>query len=536
MKLFTSIRNKAQQAPKKALLTLAGLLVLVGVPASMALAEFYPDRPTFDYNVEAQRVGSMNGPVFNSFINTPSYGDERSFVDARRSDQTASGSYKNVLPDVTDGSKEIVVRMYVHNNANQSTNADGSGIARNTKVRVSVPTATSNVLRARGYISADNATPKVVEDTVDFTAAEDFTVAYIPGSAQLFDNDNFANGVKLSDSIVTTGAPIGSDALDGNMKGCFEFEAVVQVRLKVTPKANPDIDFTKEVAVPGQNAWGERVDVKPGDTVKWLISFANKGQVDLNNVTISDKLPPHLQLVPGSVRYIDAAQEVAQQDGPLFTTGGINFTTWKPNGGFYVRFETTAKDDFQECEVAIRNIAYNDTDQTEKIEDFADVVIKKDNCQPPEEEEQPVYSCDSLSSPQLVSGLKYRFTTDTTAKNGATVKQYKYEFTGDDYRETSVTNKENGEIEHTFPRPGDYVISVSVDFDVDGEVKSDNGAKCKTALNIPTTPTPPTPQAPPVTPTTLPNTGVGSLFGIFTVTTAAGAMAHRAFQNRRNRF
>jgi hypothetical protein len=52
-----------------------------------------PTRPTFDYNKYDQsdptcraasndhgRCGSMNGPVFNSFVNVPGYGDERNFV------------------------------------------------------------------------------------------------------------------------------------------------------------------------------------------------------------------------------------------------------------------------------------------------------------------------------------------------------------------------------------------------------------------------------------------------------------------------
>lgn len=529
MNLLTSIRNKIQRTSKKTLVALTGLLVLVGIPAAIGLAEFYPDRPTFDYNVESQRVGSMNGPVFNSFINTPSYGDERSFLDAARTDQTAAGSFKNVLPDVTDGSKEIVVRMYVHNNANQSTNADGTGIARNAKVRIAVPTATSNVLRARGYISADNATPQLVEDTVDFTATEDFNIAYIPGSAVLYDNDNFANGVALSDSIVTTGAPIGSDALDGNFKGCFEFEAVVQVRLKVTPKGNPDIDFVKEVRQKDTTEWKKEVNAKPGDTVEWLLTTDNTGPSVLNDITIRDVLPPHVELVPGSVKWIDAQQNAVQDDGPLFD-GGINVGNYAPGGGFYMLFATKVLGDFDPCEIRVRNVGYVKSEQTDEIGDDADVIITREDCEP-EEEEKPIYRCEAISAPQLVKGLTYKFTTDATATNGATIKQYNYEFTGNDYKETMTTNQSEGMVEHTFPRPDDYVISVSVDFNVDGEVKSDSGAECKTALNIPTEPE--TPPVTPLAPTTLPETGAGSVLGLFAGTSAIGAFIHRLLLTRR---
>jgi len=76
----------------------AGLLVVVFFTlacCSPAAAEFYPDRPVFDYQKRARDCASVTrpdtrrsrcgavDPVFNSFVNTPSYGDERAFLDAR---------------------------------------------------------------------------------------------------------------------------------------------------------------------------------------------------------------------------------------------------------------------------------------------------------------------------------------------------------------------------------------------------------------------------------------------------------------------
>lgn len=394
MKFINTLRSNFKRLTKK---TVAGMMavvvatsVLAGIP--LAHAEYYPARTPFDYSKPCNpndadiydRCGSLTGPVFNSFINTPSYGDERAFLDARRSDQTAAGSYKNVLANVNEGSKEVVIRMYVHNNANQSTNESGLGIARNTKVRVDLPESTGQVARARGYISADNAA--MVEDTVDFTGTEDFSMAYVPGSAILYDNDNFSGGTALNDSIVTTGAPIGTDSLNGNLKGCFEFEVIVQLKVKINVK-QPTVEFKKQVNLASQNGWVEKVSSTPGTRIKWLITFTNKGQVDLTKVNISDQLPAHLSIVPGSVKWIytgtdGKTQEAVQSDTQLFTTGGSDFATWKPNGGFYLRFETILKDDFQGCSVTIRNIAFNKTDQTPKVEDTADVVITKENCQP----------------------------------------------------------------------------------------------------------------------------------------------------------
>ncbi len=552
MKLFKNILNAVKQAPRKTIFTMLALAVMIGVPAAIVMAEYYPARQPFDYNKPCNpddsdiydRCGSMTGPVFNSFINTPSYGDERAFVDARRSDQTTGDVYKNVLNDVTGGSKEVVIRMYVHNNANQSTNASGLGVARNTKVRVALPSGTSQTLRARGYISADNAKPALVEDTVDLVGNEEFSLDYVEGSARLYDNNKFKNGVQVSDSIVTSGAPIGSDAMDGNMKGCFEYEATVEIRVKVVPKKNPNIKLQKEVRKSGQSDWKKEVNAKPGDKVDWLLTTENTGETVLNDIVIRDVLPPHVKLSSGSVRWIDASQNASQNDKPLFD-GGINVGNYASGSGFYMTFTTEVLGDFEECEIRIRNVGYVKSTQTPEIQDDADVIITREDCEPPVDEE-PVYSCDMLTK-LFVEDNKYRFTVEATAENGATIKQYRYDF-GDDSDEL-VTD--SNVVEHTFPGPGTYVITATVDVDVDGQVRSATSENCKVAIEIPKEeekcPIPGKEHLPvdspecaekpeePITPavTTLPETGAGAIAGIFTATSAAGAIAHRLFYGRR---
>ena len=538
MKKIRNMLSKVSRNIRKRYVVAGLVVALVGLGGIAAKAEFYPDRKPFDYNKACNpddadiydRCGSLTGPVFNSFINTPSYGDERAFLDARRSDQTASGSFKNVLTNVTEGSQEVVLRTYIHNNANQTTN-DKNGVAKNTKVRIALPTASGQALRARSYISADNSAPKLVEDTVDMVAGEDFNVSYIAGSATLYNNGPFKNGVKISDNIVKDGAPIGYDALNGNMPGCFDFEAVVQIRVKVTPKKVPGVEFNKEVAVAGQNGWGENVTVKPGENVKWLMSFANKGTADLTNVTMSDKLPPHLKVVPGSVKWIYSGtngqtQTVGQNDTQVFTTGGINFGKWAPNGGFYVRFDTTAKDDFEGCEVRLRNIAYNHTSQTTEGEDSADVTIKKDNCQP----KVPKYSCDLLD---LKAGSDRNVTLTEfkqSASGGATFKDAVIDW-GD--KSTPLTTNSVVGKSHRYEKDGDYVVTATARFTVNGKVvTAAENIQCRKAVSFKPN-VPPTTTTPPTSTTKLPDTGAGEVMGIFAATTAAGALAHKFVWTRR---
>lgn len=390
MKEFFTVLKQIANASSKKLKMLVGASVAAGLltVSLTALAGWNPPRSVFDWNNSADRIGSMNGPRMNAFINTPDYGDERSFFDARRSDQLVGDVYKDVLDDVTDGSREVVLRSYVHNGANQTTNDDAgatNGVAKNAKVRVDLPTGTSNTLRAISYISISNPAPGYpaeVNDTSIMTDDKPFSISYIPGSAKLFNKVQPTQGFALADSIVTTGAPLGYNAMNGDFPGCFEFDAIVEIRVKVNV---PETGIKKFVKKTGQTNWEENVTVKPGEKVNWLVEFKNSGLAPVSDVSIGDKLPKHLTVVPNSVRWIFTGndgkpQDVVQSDTQLFS-GAYNFGTWNSGNGFFVRFETTAKDDFEGCEIVLTNVAFmRNKEQPGEKEDNAQVKIVKENC------------------------------------------------------------------------------------------------------------------------------------------------------------
>lgn len=234
MKSFT---NYFQQTPKKFLVSLLALLVLA-TPLTV-FAAWGPDRPTFDYNAPASNRGSLTGPVFNSFTNAPQYGDERNFVTTSRG---GAADWRDAVD--TQGNQEVEFRAYIHNNANETTNASGLGVARNTRIRFYVPEGQqAKAFDVAGYVSADNATPKRVYDTarVASQAQQAFSLDYVEGSARLYNNGPFAGGVVLPDEVAgQNGALIGFDALNGNLPGCFQYKAVVIIKVKVkTPTPPP---------------------------------------------------------------------------------------------------------------------------------------------------------------------------------------------------------------------------------------------------------------------------------------------------------
>ncbi len=550
MKAFTSIANAFKNATKR-----TKFLTLVAVTAvtvtGVAFAGFSPaGRPVFDWNNTADRKGSVNGPRINSFINTPYYGDERAFFDARMQENTTTSAYKDVLQNVNQGSHKVVMRTYIHNGANQDLNAAGTSIAKDAKVRIDLPTGASQALRARSYVSISNPAPGYpaeVTDTTELVDANGFSINYVPGSAKIF-SSGAVNGKTLGDGIVGAGVPIGYDALNGTLPGCFDFQTFVEITVEVKPAVST---VQKTVRKAGDTNYGELATVAPGDKVQWLLRYDNKGQTPQTNVQLYDALPAHLQVVPSSVRWIYRGANAQDQDVVISNTDlftkRVDFGSVASNSFFYVRFDTVALDDFSQCDISVRNEVRNMTKQLPaEIKDTADVHIVKHNCnqvctppnpqctpveecKPPNpkctpEVVKPKFSCDLLTAKQGPN-RKASYTTNVTAKDGATVKDYTYDF-GDS---TPKLTTDKAVVDHTYAKDGQYVTRVVVRFNVDNQVKTDDSDKCAAVVNFTTPPvTPPnTPGTPGKgTPSSLPNTGAGSTIAIFMAVTFASATAY----------
>lgn len=197
--------------------------VALAMTAVVATAGFGPDRPTKVYN--GPGTPGFNHVTFNSFTNVPNIGDERNFVTGKIAG--ADGGFYDPMTKIR-GNDELLVRVYVHNGADPSLNANGSGIARNTKVRVQLPAADALAKNqtAKAFVSADNAQPREIYDTLDMSAenGQAFAVKYIPGSASVTSNTGTQ---AVSDSIVSTGVNFG------DQKGCFEYIRLVTFKVKV---------------------------------------------------------------------------------------------------------------------------------------------------------------------------------------------------------------------------------------------------------------------------------------------------------------
>lgn len=299
---------KKLSKPKKALAFMAVLAIIT--PAAI-FADWGPsNRPTFDYN--SNRAGSLDGPVFNSYINTPSYGDERDFTTIN--DPSNKSQWKDTVN--IDGTKEqeILVRAYVHNNGNSGyngQNGNDKSVAKNTRVRFDfVKDEFHNKLEVRGYITADNAKPPKIWDGAYLQdTSNKFKLEYVPGSAKFYNYNTYKDGVALGDAITTTssGVQIGSRTLGGDYLGCFDEAGAVYIRVKVVPQPKepePKPSYTIKKYVNGSDAQdnASAVKVKLNEQFEYRVDVTNTGDTELKNVKAWDVLPAGVNYVDNTLK------------------------------------------------------------------------------------------------------------------------------------------------------------------------------------------------------------------------------------------
>jgi len=243
---------------KLALASLASLALVI-FPAT-AFAGYAPsNRPTFQCITPTNCPGA-NYVVFNSFTNAVNYGDERAFFDAKDAAITTSGGYQDSVP-VHDG-ETVEMRVYVHNNANPNAIGVAAATAHNTTILVLLPTGAARTTQeAAAEISASNANPANVSDTVDLTASTPFTVSLDSSSPVMVTYRPNGQGNYVTNTlpnVVFNGNSWSANV--GDWKGCFNyaalitFNAVVHMPTTPTPPVTPVTPVSKTTVLPNTGA------------------------------------------------------------------------------------------------------------------------------------------------------------------------------------------------------------------------------------------------------------------------------------------
>lgn len=193
-------------------------------------------RVVFDvYTVEQIRQGVLGNRIIFNSIKDSVIGDERNFVRVRVDsdfDNAESHTWNREEISVEDGAIYLI-RLYVSNNSPLGYDA----VSENTKVAFNVPTKSDKKITVHGYIYSDNASSSKYWDSVEFKSDRHFHLEYIYRAALLNNDGIGANGLPLSDEIVTKAASkhgtlIGYDALDGKIPGGDKFTSYVTIKVK----------------------------------------------------------------------------------------------------------------------------------------------------------------------------------------------------------------------------------------------------------------------------------------------------------------
>ena len=201
--------------------------------------------------------------VLNSITDNKKIGNEKNFVGAKVAGANVTTWNADTI-NVKDG-ETYTIRLYVHNNNPKGVKA----IAKDVKATFSLPTTVAKSHTIIGYLDSSNATPNRYWDEVTLKASEDIYLEYVDGSARYI-NDKLGT-VKLSNNVITSGALLGYDKLDGNIPGCYNYDGVVMIDVKVHSSVAAKLAKTVRIKGDADKTWKESVEAKVGDEVEYQI-------------------------------------------------------------------------------------------------------------------------------------------------------------------------------------------------------------------------------------------------------------------------
>ncbi|MBQ2660576.1 DUF11 domain-containing protein [Candidatus Saccharibacteria bacterium] len=356
----------------KTILSVSAAAIVAGVTLTPAMVNAWGDSNNgrASYTIAEINEGKLGNTITFNSISDGKIGNEKNFVGAKVAGAKVDTWNADTI-NVKDG-ETYTIRLYVHNNNPKGVEAVAEGV----KANFSLPTTVAKSHTIIGYLNSTNANPGTYWDEVTLTSNDNFYLEYVDGSAK-YTNAKMGT-VALPNEVVTSGATLGYDALNGRIPGCYEFDGVVTIDVKVHNSVSAKV--AKTVRLKGTKEWGEVVNAKVGDEVEYQIEFVNLLADQVNNVMIRDVLPTNVEYVQNST-YLYNAQ---YQNGTLLsdntlTTTGINIGSYSAKGNAYVRFTGKVVDKSLACgSNQLVNWASSTVNGT-VTKDDASVMVNKDD-------------------------------------------------------------------------------------------------------------------------------------------------------------
>lgn len=173
-------------------------------------------------------------PLFNQFTDVPGIGDEKDFLRVQNDDGTRVNT-----KEICSGTSKLWI--YVHNNRpsqnnndpNKAGDWDGVAVAKNTRVKLSLPGTFTNSTTATAKISADNAV-NAPTDTAYFTCGSKKVKVEYVGVESVSSSDGQNSYTLTGDIMSANGASLNYKGNAGMVPGCWEYRASIVVKVKIT--------------------------------------------------------------------------------------------------------------------------------------------------------------------------------------------------------------------------------------------------------------------------------------------------------------
>ncbi len=416
--------------------------------------------------------------------------------------------------------------------------ADSNKTAQNVRIKIALPANAGKTQAVKSTVKGDNTDPITHQATVN-TDSDDAILQYIPGTAVWKHNAGTAETPKIEEKKVSDEIVAGvQGAVLEDQKPGENYAATVSVLARVVTNT---VKVTSQSQIKGEtNNWSSGNTAKPGDTMRYLISYQNTGTSEQRSVLVRDILPAKAELVPDTTMVTNATNPNGTKiAGDTVSTSGILTGTYAAGANTFVVFEAKipAADKLACGNNEFRNVAVVKPEGMSEYYAASVTNVKRDCADQPVPADKPAaaYSCDSLTVTKL-EGRKIEAKAAYTAAGGAKLKTVTYNF-GDG--STPLTTDKTT-VQYTYTKDGNFTVSASLLMSVDGKDRpAAVNAACSKPVSFaaaaPAVPTAPAPTAPARTaaPGALPDSGAGGVIGLFVTVTAAGTIIHRLYMARR---
>jgi len=415
-----------------------------------------------------------------------------------------------------------------------NTAAAGSDdIANDVRVKIALPSQAGTKQAVTTTVKGSNTSE--IKDQAELTLDnEQAVIQYIPGTAIWKHNTGSVEAPTIEETKISDEVVVGAQGVVlEKQKPGEAYGSTVSIQAKVMV---PGVKVIKESQVKGEtNKWSANNSAKPGDTLRHLISYQNTSNGRQKQVVVRDVLPAKMQLVPGSTMlYNNSSPNGVKIASDAVVDSGIIIGNYGPGANAYVTFETTftSADQLSCGNNEFRTIGYaRPQDMNEYFNSSVTTVKRECAAAPaptPATPQQPsvAYSCDMLT---LTKGDNRKVTAkvDYTAKDGVKLKLVSYNF-GDN---TQPLSTDKTSVDHTYAKDGEYTVTATLTVSVNGKDQTSTSAACAKQVSFAAAPANPTPPTAPAA-SDLPNSGPGSVAGLFVAASAIGFVAHRLLVSR----